>query len=271
MYKITSFIILIFSCFFSEAQQFKNNIASPYIGLSAYSKNCTDLFGANSNQATLGELKNKAIGVIAERRFGLQELNNFLASFALPTKSGTFGLQANRFGFSSFNETQLGIGYGRTLGDKVSVGGKVNYYSQQIASYGNANNINMEAGMLLHLTQKLNAGISVFNPVGGKFGINKNEKLNSIYKFGLGYDVSEKVFIASEFVKEENTPLNFISAIHYQFEKKFFAKVGLSSAANNFFAAAGLVLNNDFRLDIFISHHQQLGISPGIMLQYNFK
>jgi hypothetical protein len=271
LYKLSVLLFFCFSCSSSNAQQFKNNVASPYIGLSAYSKGFTDVFGANSNQASLGELKNKSIGLITERRFGLQELNNFAGSIALPTKSGTFGVQANRFGFSNFNETQLGLAYGRVLSEKVSIGGKVNYYSQQIAGYGNTNTVNIEAGLLLHLTPKLNAGISAYNPVGGKFGVNKNEKLNSIYKFGLGYDVSEKVFIASEFVKEENAPLNFIGAIHYQFEKKFFAKIGLSSAASNFFAAAGVVLNNDFRFDVFVSHHQQLGISPGIMLQYNFK
>jgi hypothetical protein len=269
--KLTTTSICIFFAFFCKAQQLKSNIAAPYIGLSSYSKGFIDAFGINSNVATLGVLKNKAVGIYAERRYGLEELNNFAATIAIPSKSGTFGLQANRFGFSSFNETQIGLGYGKQLSEKISIGGKVNYYSQQIAGYGKANTVNIEAGLLLHLTAKLNAGISAFNPVGGKFGINQTEKLSSIYKFGLGYDVSEKVFIASEFVKEENAPLNFIGAIHYQFEKKFFAKVGVSAAASNFFAAAGIVLHNDLRLDICISHHQQLGISPGVILQYNFK
>lgn len=269
MYKI--FVLLFFLSFvqFSNAQQFKNNVGAPYIGLSGYSKKFNDAFGTNSNQAALGTLKSSAIGIVGERRFGLNDLNNYAANIAFTTKSGNFGLQANRFGSNAFNETQLGLGYGRSLGEKVSIGGKINYYNQQIAGYGNGSTINVEAGLLLHLTNKLSAGVSAFNPVGGTFGIDKTEKLASIYKFGLGYDVSDKVYIASELVKQENTPLNYIGAIHYQFEKKFFAKVGVSTAASNFFASAGVSLNNQFRIDLFASHHQQLGFSPGVLLLFN--
>jgi hypothetical protein len=249
--KILTLILIGFTIV-TNAQQFKNNVGAPYMGLSAYSKKFMDVFGASSNQAALGEVKSTALGVYGERRFGLSELNNYSAHIALATKSGTFGVQANRFGFDGFNETQLGLGYGRTLGEKVSIGGKINYYSQQVTGYGTGSTVNFEAGLLLHLTPKLNAGISAFNPTGGKFGVDKTEKLASVYKFGLGYDVSDKVNVSTEFVKDENTPLNVIAAIHYQFEKKFFAKAGISSAASNFFAAAGLSLNNQFRLDIIL-------------------
>jgi hypothetical protein len=254
-----------------SAQQFKNNVGAPYIGLSAYSTKFMDVFGYHTNTAALGELKTSAIGVFGERRFGVQELNNFSAHTALATKAGGIGLQANRFGFSGFNETQIGIGYGKQLSDKITIGAKANYYQQQIAGYGNASTVNAEAGILLHLTPKLTSGISVFNPIGGKFGINKTEKLASFYKLGLGYDISDKVNIVTELIKQDNSPINFIGAVHYQFEKKFFAKVGVSSAASNFFAAVGINLNNQFRMDVFASHHQQLGFSPGVMLLFTPK
>jgi hypothetical protein len=270
LYKLIAFVAFLFISNINKAQQFKNNVAGPYVGLGAYSKNFVDAFAMGNNQASLGNIKQTSIGIFGERRFGLSELNNYALHIAVPTSSGTFGVQANRFGFTGFSETQLGLGYGRNLGEKVSIGGKVNYYSQQIANYGNASTVNIEAGLLLHLTSKLNAGISTFNPAGGKFGIDKTEKLASIYKFGLGYDVSDKVYVAAELVKEENSPVNLVSAVHYQFEKKFFAKVGVSTAASNIFVAAGLSLNDQFRLDVFASHHRQLGFSPGILLQYCF-
>ncbi len=267
--------ILLYGCFIfcfakANAQQFKNNVGSPYISLSAYSKTNTDAFGTYSNTAALGNAKNAAIGLYAERRYGLQELNNINAIVAIPVQAGAFAVTANRYGFEGFSETQLGLGYGRALSEKISVGGKINYYTQQIPSYGTASTLNIEAGMLLHLTPKLNAGISTYNPTGGKFGANKAEQLQSIYKFGLGYDVSNKVNIATEIVKTENEPISLIGAVHYQFEKKFFAKVGLSTLASNFFVAAGIAVNNQFRLDVSIAHHQQLGLTPGVVLLYNF-
>jgi hypothetical protein len=252
------------------AQQVNNPVAGPYLGLSAYSAANADVFGMNNNPAVLGRLQTAGAGIYAERRFMLQELNQVSMVLALPVKLGGFGLQAGRFGFSGFNETQAGLGYGLQLSDKAAVGGKINYYTQQIAGYGNASTVNFEAGVTLKLTEKLTSGIQAYNPVGGKFGVDKNEKLASVYRLGLGYDVSDKVFLAAELIKEENLPLNVVSALHYQFEKKFFAKIGVSTAASNVFAAAGLTLGNHFRLDVFASHHQQLGFSPGLMLLFNF-
>jgi hypothetical protein len=250
------------------AQQFKNNVGAPYIGLSAYSTANNTIFGTQTNIASLGNLQQSSIGAFAERRYGLQDLHNLSLHTGFVTKSGNVGIQANRFGNEGFNETQLGLGYGINLNNKISVGARVNYYNQLIAGYGNASTVNAEAGILLQLTAKLKSGVSVFNPVASAFGINKTEKLASIYKLGLGYDVSKKVLIATEFVKQENEPINLIAMVHYQFEKKFYAKVGASSAAANFFAAAGLSLNNQFRIELFASHHQQLGFSPGLMLLF---
>lgn len=36
--------------------------------------------------------------------------------------SGAFGLQADYFGYSNYNETQIGLGYARSLGKKIDVG-----------------------------------------------------------------------------------------------------------------------------------------------------
>jgi hypothetical protein len=258
------------ACTNMQAQEGRTPAGAPYLGLGAYSQHFNDVFSQHSNQAALGNQKMAGIGVFGERRFMLEDLGSYALAIVIPTGSGSFGLQANRFGFSGFNETEAGLGYGLSLGKKVSVGARINYFSRQIPGYDNASVVNGEAGILLYLTPKLTAGVHTYNPVGSKFGPNKEEKLSSIYRFGLGYEISQVVFLAAEMQKKENQPVSIISAIHYQFEKKFFAKLGISSESANIFAAAGLLLNNQFRLDIFASHHPQLGFSPGITLQYSF-
>ena len=82
-----------------------------YAGLGAYSKNFVDVFSGTSNQAALAQLKTGGFGVYGERRFLLEELNQYSAVLALPTKSGTFALQGDYFGASAFNENQLGLAY----------------------------------------------------------------------------------------------------------------------------------------------------------------
>lgn len=87
-----------------------------------------------------------------ERRFLLNELNNYTSVIAVSTSSGNFGLKTTYNGFSDYNETQIGLAYGRSLGKKIDVGVQFNYNAVQISGYGNASAITFEAGTIFHLT-----------------------------------------------------------------------------------------------------------------------
>ena len=197
----------------------------------------------------------------------LQELAFYNASLALPTHSGNFGFDARYFGFSDYNETQLGLAYGRSLGSKVDVGVQFNYYNVQIPTYGNASVINFEAGAILHLTEKLNAGIHVYNPVGGKFGKDEQEKLSSVYSGGIGYEASDKFFISAEIEKEEDQPVNVTAGLQYKFLPQLLARGGISTAASSMYLGIGVAWKT-IRLDVTTSYHQQLGLTPGLMLLF---
>src|SRR5262245_39344483 len=97
-------------------------IAASYIGLGAYAIKYDDVFSFTSNQASLAQIKNAGAGIYGERRFLLNELSNYNAVIALPTQLGNFGLKGGYFGFSDYNETQLGLAYARRLGPKADVG-----------------------------------------------------------------------------------------------------------------------------------------------------
>jgi hypothetical protein len=97
-------------------------------------------------------------------------------------------VKAGYYGFSDYNESQIGLAYGRKLGSKVDVGVQFNYNAIRISSYGNSSAVNFEIGTVLHLTERLHAGVHVYNPAGGKFGKNQQEKLASVYTAGVGYE-----------------------------------------------------------------------------------
>jgi hypothetical protein len=126
----------------------------------------------------------------------------------VPTNSGNFGFKAGYFGFSDYNESQMGLAYARKLGSKMDSGVQFNYNGIQVSGYGNSSAINFEIGTIFHLTDKLHAGVHAYNPVGGKYGKNSEEKLASVYTVGLGYEASDKFFISAEIEKEENQPVN---------------------------------------------------------------
>ncbi len=253
----------------ASGQTLRRPIAASYTGLGAYSVNHADVFSFTANQASLAQLKNTAVGVYGERRFLLAELNSYTAAAAVTTSSGNFGLKAMYSGFSDYNETQIGLAYGRKLGKKVDIGAQFNYNGISVAGYGNATAISFELGTILHITDRLHAGVHVNNPVGGKFGKTQEEKLSSVYTAGFGYEASEKFFVSIELQKEEDQPINVNAGMQYKFIPQLLARVGVSSATSSGWIGIGLMLQS-FRLDITTSYHQQLGVTPGLLLIYNF-
>lgn len=253
-----------------DAQSLRRPVAASYIGLGAYSIHHLDVFSVTANQAALAQIKAPAFGVYGEKRFLLAATNMYSAVAALPTRQGNFGLQADYFGYKNYNESQLGMAYARSVGTKLDLGIKFNYYSFRIPGFQNSAAINFEIGAIAHLTEKLNAGIHFYNPVGGNLSKKENEKLGSVYKFGIGYEASEDFFISTEIVKQEDLPVNVYAGVQYNFAQQFFARAGIASQNGSPYAGAGISWNN-LRLDIAVSYHPQLGLSPGLMLIVNCK
>jgi hypothetical protein len=254
-------------------QSLRYSNALPYVGSCAYSTHQKDILSFTANQAALAKINQAAVGLYGERRFLLASLNSYALAAALPTRLGNFGIQLNYSGFKNFNENKIGVAYAKSLGDKLDVGVQFNYYGYRVPGYSGASAIYAEAGAIVHFTEKLNGGIHIYNPVGGKLGSpatnsGSEEKLASAYKFGVGYDASANFFISSEIIKEEDKPVNVIAGVQYHFAQQFFARAGFSSESSTLFVGAGIGLKY-LRLDVGGSYHPQLGFSPGVLLVTN--
>lgn len=259
---------LLYLPFSTGAQTLQSPVLSPYAGLGAYSSGHSDVFSFTNNQASLASLKNFSAGLFGERRFLLNELNNYMAVAGMPTHSGNFGLKASYAGFTDYNETQLGIAYARSMGKKADIGAQFNYNGIRIAGYGDAAAISFELGTILHITEKLHTGVHVNNPVGGKFGKDR-EKLPSVYSFGIGYEASDKFFLSIETEKQENQPVNVNAGFQYRFIPQLQVRAGVSSATSLIWAGVGIRLK-PVRIDITSSYQPQLGITPGLLLVFDF-
>lgn len=254
----------------ARAQSLRYSVSQPYISLSAYSNAQLDPFSFTGNQAALAGVKKSGIGIYGEKRFSIQELNNTSFAAAFESKLGNFGIQGNYFGFKNFNENKIGLAYARDLGSKIALGAQFNYYSYKVPAYSSASTLNFELGLIAHLTDKLNAGVHVYNPVGGALNKLDKESLASAYKLGFGYDASDQFYVSAEFVKEEDKPVNVVGGVSYQFAKKFFARGGFVSENGSAFAGFGVGWSL-LRLDVAANYHPQLGFSPGISFIANFK
>ena len=264
MKKYLLIILAILLLQLAVGQSLRQPVSAIYLGLGAYSTHQVDVFSFVNNQAALAQTKNAAAGVYGEKRFLLAATSMYSAAIALPSSSGNFGVNLAYTGFKNFNEHQLGLAYARSLGPKVDIGLQFNYYGYRIPAYNNASTVTVEMGALLHVTDDLNLGIHVYNPIGGKM-VKTGEQLAAVYKMGLGYDVSDLLFVGAELVKEENTPVTVNAGIQYQLAKQFFARVGIATATASTYGGVGICWNT-MRLDISGSYHPQLGWSPGLLL-----
>lgn len=263
---LISFIVI----YPAPAQVIKQPMSVQYSGLGAYSKNFLDIFSTTSNQASLAQLKTGGFGVYSEKRFSLDELKSYAAVVVIPTSSGVFGFEGDYFGSEAFNENELGFLYARKITNRIDIGAKFNYYAVRMPGYGMASSINFEAGTILHLTDKLNTGIHIYNPGGSKFGQFGNEKLASVYRFGIGYEVSKMVFISAEILKQQNRQISVNAGLQYNLLKNIFIRTGITTLTNNSYAAVGFQLSFA-RIDVNASYHPQLGFTPGLLLLFDFK
>lgn len=266
------FYLIIATWFVSPAlsQVLKQPLSIQYSGLGAYSQNFSDIFSATANQASLAQLKTGGFGVYGERRFLLQELNGYAAVAAVPAPSGVFGFEGDYFGSAAFNESQLGFIYARKLTRQIDIGAKFNYYTVRIPGYKSAAAINFETGLIFHLTDKVHAGVHVYNPASSKLGTAGYEKLAYVYRVGIGYEASEMLFISAEIIKQQNQRVSINAGMQYNLHKNIFIRTGISTFTNNNYVSAGIQLSFA-RIDINAAYHPQLGFTPGLLLLVNFK
>ncbi len=244
----------------------RTSTSAVYNQLSAYSTQ-KDAFSFNGNQASLAHINSMVAGIYSERRFFLQELSLYQFAAALPTGSGNFGVSASYFGSIQSNQAVIGLAYGRKLGEKVTVGAQFNYVTMQVASFDKSSAINFEGGLLLQITEQIQAGFHAYNPTSVTFSKNGEEKLPAIYKTGLGYQVSEIFFVAAEIEKIEDLPVGVNGGLQYSFNNLLFARSGFSSGSSVYYLGLGVQLAH-FRLDATASVHPHLGITPGLMLVF---
>lgn len=252
----------------SKAQSSKSPTSAWYSYSGTYSKDFSTAFSVYANPASLAIINRFSAGAYGEKRFMLSELGNYSAVIAIPTSSGNFALTADYFGYKAYNETTLGISYGRKIGELAYIGARFKYQSVLIQSYGKASTINAEIGSIFQLTPQLWSGLSVENPFPVRFGKERDEKLTPLYKAGVGYTLSPACYFGLTVFKEEDHDPGIHIGVHYRPIKQLFAGAGIVTVNHSWYFGAGYLYKN-LRLDFTVSFHNRLGMSPGLLLLYD--
>ena len=272
--------------FISHTLLFAANENTPIGGRSAAMANSSvtlnDFWSVHNNQAGMAAYNNIAVGLYYENRFMLKELSLRAGAFVLPTKSGVFGLTYNYFGYTSYNEQKIGLAYARAFGEYFSMGLQLDYLSTRIAEeYGSSNNFTFELGIRSKISEGFVLAAHVFNPIGVKIEDEYNERVPTIFKLGLSYELSDNLLFTLETEKDLNYKPLIRGGLEYKIVEQAIVRIGYSTlpattGSQNFsissLYAFGFGLNlKKLQIEFSSTIHQTLGWSPQISIQYKFK
>lgn len=228
----------------------------------------SDVWSTSQNQAGLGEIKSVSAGLAYENRFLIPEFGLKGLALAVPVGGGAFGLNVSSFGYSSYSESKIGIGYGRRLAENLLIGVQMDYLRVQLGDiYGTQNTFVAELGMKANLTNKLSVAAHVYNINRAKLAAYNDERVPTVLRLGGLYEFSEKVLLVAEVEKDIQKKASVKAGMEYHVTKPLYFRAGFSSEPFKTAFGVGLDLNL-FKIDISTSYHPQLGFTPQMSLTY---
>jgi hypothetical protein len=245
-------------------QTYHEQTENAYITAGAYSTHFTDAFSFESNPASLGSTEGLSCGVLAERKWMLNELNNYALSFSGNLGRGGLGILFQQSGDIDFNEQSFELAYGKNLG-RMDMGIRFNYLQDKASGYQRIGFGHAGVAMRFRVSEKLITGWILDLPVFGEAGKMNSEKGPEFFQMGYGYEWREDLFLAVQIVKASDLPLNVIPTIEYHYGGHFFFSLGINSNNGSPYFKSGWKKNR-LCVQIFTVYEPVLGFSPGLLL-----
>ncbi len=226
-----------------------------------------DLWSVHHNQAGLGFQPKMAIGFHHENRFVVKEYSLHAVGFILPVRPGTFGISYSYFGYPVYNESKVGIGFGRQFGSGFSAGVQVNYHHNYLeGEFGNRNALTVEGGMQYQPGEILKFGIHLFNPTRSTISAPDTDTIPTTFRAGMSVQPLEKLTVFTQGEVRINQPSRFMAGVEYQLIQALDLRGGL--VTNPFMTSFGIGYEiNRISSDIAFTRHEILGFTPHFSFQ----
>lgn len=229
-----------------------------------------DIWSTFNNQAGLAYVPTFAAAIYYENQFLVKELGYKAAAIALPVKAGAFGIALSNFGFEKYNESKIGLAYGRKITDYFSAGVQLNYCMlNQQEVYPNVRFLTFEAGILAQVSKQLTIGVHVYNPFYAKTSKFAGEYTESTFRLGAAYQCTKELIVTIEGDKISNSKPHLKTGIEYSIKNRIQLRGGVSTDPSFFTFGCGLNYSK-LQLDIGFAWHQVLGFSPSTSVIYAF-
>jgi hypothetical protein len=228
------------------------------------------IFNPVSNQAGMAFQEDAAVSLYYANTSIAAGVNNFQAMGMMPMKKGgALGISLSYFGYNLFNDKKVGLSYALKLADFVSIGAQLDIINTSIAGYGSRTSATFQLGTLFKVTDNINLGAHVYNPLRIKLNSETGERIPTVFRVGATYHRNDKFWITAELEQDLDFPLAFRAGIDYKVNDFLFLRAGVLSLPLAGTAGAGLVFGG-FRMEITGAWQPVTGFSPHIGMSYVF-
>jgi hypothetical protein len=225
---IIAFLLIIHSYLFTMEN---NGRGTKAIGMAnafvAVSDNC---WAINYNPAGLSSLTAfQCSAFIVPSQFGLQELQTTALAAATPLSFATVGIEAEKFGFDLYKETEFGLALASKIDRNISAGLSFQYHRLDIVRYGTAGSYTINGGVIAHVLKNVDVGFSTHNITAATLG-KIDEKMPQVCSLGTCCSPFHDLQISIEMEKD----IRFPASIKMGIEQIVFAAIALrAGVANN--------------------------------------
>lgn len=226
-----------------------------------------DAWSFTGNFKNNTQINHPKIAIGYTKYFYGDELSDQNLKLILPIKNYEVGVSFQRYGIIEFNQLTASASLAKNFGDKFSIGLRTNYHQLKIQNYGSTTGLSIDAGIAYHLDDQLTFGVNINNPSKQNYpNSTVFIAIPSLISFGVAYQSSNKVLIATTISKNFNEKYDVGLGIDYKLLEFLSLRGGLTMKPFKQYGGIGIKhkkLNLDFAMerDPYIGYSSQIGIA----------
>lgn len=202
----------------------------------------------------------------AEQRFGLSDLTMATVGAAYGKGLGGFGFQLGSFGFDAYNETRIGLAYGRKLSDNFSIGADFSGFATNTEGYASTFDITFGLGAQLEIIPELSIGARIFSP----FRTERlpEEYLPQLLAVGLTYKPTDQLILNAEFHQDTDHPGRFRAGMEYLPAEEISIRLGVATESTELSFGIGYQVIDNLDISAGAVWHEILGVWPAVGVRW---
>ncbi|TKG88617.1 hypothetical protein EYV94_26815 [Puteibacter caeruleilacunae] len=230
----------------------------------------TGIGAAMHNQAGLTTISKPVVDISYTDHFSLDILSDRSICFAIPLANSVWSASYAETGYELWKESRMAMTLAKSFGRKLSVALQFDLYDQYYAEdHKNLQVFIPEFGLQYH-TPTIDLGFHLFNPLqAGYHTLNSIEHLPLLINTGVALHPDKNIIIYCDMHYRKHYDYSLLVGTAYDITRQLSLYAGVNARQASYSFGLGYSWHH-FNVNISMSNHQQLGLTPAVSLQYHF-